>query len=100
MSVALSTLWPYYRTMIKNETKTTVKYNHILTQDFLIEADYYGEEVWEKAGKLLKTTKDARKYVEYFAGYIAHGIGRTIPGDLVKVVKVTTTTVTEEEEVA
>ena len=91
--------------MIKNEmntaTKTTVKYNHILTQDFLIEADYYGEEVWEKAGKLLKTTKDARKYVDYFAGYIAHGIGRTIPGDLVKVVKVTTTTttVTEEEDV-
>ena len=91
--------------MIKNEmntaTKTTVKYNHILTQDFLVEADYYGEAVYAKAGDLLKTTPRACKYENYFWGYIGHGIDRTVPGDLVKVVKVTTTTttVTEEEEV-
>ena len=91
--------------MIKNEmntaTKTTVKYNHILLQDFLIEADYYGEEVWAKAGRLLKTTPRACKYEDYRYGELCTGIDRWVPGDLVKVVKVTTTTttVTEEEDV-
>ena len=91
--------------MIKNEmntaTKTTVKYNHILTQDFLIEADHYGKPVIAKAGMLLKTTKRACLYKDYFWGYLDMGITRYVPGDLVKVVKVTTTTttVTEEEDV-
>ena len=91
--------------MIKNEmntaTKTTVKYNHILAEDYIVEADFYGQPVIAKAGMLMRTTKRACLYKDYFWGYLATGIERYIPGDLVKVVKVTTTTttVTEEEDV-
>ena len=87
--------------MIENEmnatTKTTVKYNHILIQDVLIEEDWYGQAVWAKAGELMKVTKTACQYEQYLWNRLE--VGRYIPGDLVKVVKVTTTTtVTETTE--
>ena len=84
--------------MIKN-TKTTVKYNHILTQDYVVEANWYGKPVIAKAGQLMKITKRACKYRDYFWGYLDMSVPRYVPGDLVKVVKVTTTTtVTEDVE--
>jgi hypothetical protein len=87
--------------MIENEmnatTKTTVKYNHILAQDYLVEENWYGQPVWAKAGQLMRVTKTPCLYKEYLWDRLDHG--RLIPGDLIKVVKVTTTTtVTETTE--
>ena len=86
------------------ETTTTVEYYHILTEDFLIEENFNGCEIYAKAGLFLHSTAKPCK-LESYKFNASYNLRRwnenlpRIPGDLIKLVKVTkTVTRTEERE--
>ena len=84
------------------DTTTTVEFEHILTEDFLLLENFHGNPIYAKAGTILRTAAKANKLEDYRYPFTIRNrdeILPRIPGNLVKLVQVTrTTTRTVERE--